>query len=151
MRFSGKSGPVVLLALCLCAAGPSGRAIDNPDAPDRVAAFASRSAKFEQSIQDAPSGSLARAYREYEDFLARELAAAYATLSQQVGAKRRADLAKAQQQWQRYRDAEFRFIDENWTPEDFGTSYVISRGDYRTTVLKERIVQLLHYLKNYPE
>lgn len=58
--------------------------------------------------------------------------------------------SQSQRQWRRYRDAEFRFIDRNWTQTQFGTSAALSRGAYRTAIVKERITELIQYLKNYP-
>jgi GH24 family phage-related lysozyme (muramidase) len=43
----------------------------------------------------------------------------------------------------------FEFIGTNWRTENFGSSAVISRGAYRTTLIKDRVILLLHYLKNY--
>ena len=56
-------------------------------------------------------------------------------------------LTPAQRQWLRYRDAEFVFIDDNWTLDRFGRSYPISRGAARVQVVRGRVVELLRYLK----
>ena len=55
----------------------------------------------------------------------------------------------SQKKWLIYRDAEFIFIDSNWVPANFGSSYRMSRGAYRCSLLKNRVTELLYYLQNY--
>lgn len=142
----------VLVAAVVGFPGTACFAIDNPDAPDLVGDFQARAQAFESRI-GAAAGSTREAtaaYAEYERFLDAELGQAYRALAAKLGAAERASLEKAQERWLAYRDAEFRFIEDNWTFDRFGTSAALSRGAYRTSIVKERALALLQYLKNYP-
>ncbi len=57
---------------------------------------------------------------------------------------------QSQREWLQFRDAELRFVDRNWTPKNFGSSYVLSRAGYRYQLVKQRVLALLAYLQNYP-
>lgn len=141
---------VLMLLLACCSA--SLHAIDNPDAPDYVADFLERAKGYEDDIQRTPytTQGYTSAYARYEDFLNDELDGAYNQLMAKLDddeAKR--VLSNSQKQWLRYRDEEFEFIACNWTQTRFGSAAVISRGDYRTTIINNRIVLLLRYLQNF--
>jgi uncharacterized protein YecT (DUF1311 family) len=127
-------------------------AIDNPDTPDYVAEFAARAEKYEGNIQRkaVSTSEIVRYYFEYEKFLDQELNQAYANLMKHLTGDSKRKLVQSQKRWLQFRDAEFNFIAGNWTMEKFGSSYVLSRGACRTTIIRGRIVELLHYLKNYP-
>lgn len=127
------------------------RALDNPDAPDYVAEFRKRAAPIEAAIQyqDSNIANTAHAYIEYEKFLDQELNQAYTSLMQRLNADGRQHLLDSQKRWLQFRDAEFQFIAANWTRENFGTSSVLSSGGYRARLIKDRVLQLLDYLKNY--
>jgi uncharacterized protein YecT (DUF1311 family) len=135
--------------LALCAAGAA--ALDNPDAPDLVGQFQSRAQPYEARIDEA-SGSTqgtVQAYAAYGQFLDSELDKAYQSLRDRVAPTERPAIVAAQRKWLAWRDAEFRFIEANWTPARFGSSSALSRGAYRTGIVKARTVLLLQYLKNY--
>jgi uncharacterized protein YecT (DUF1311 family) len=142
---------MLLLAGALIASGAPCFAIDNPDAPDYIREFEARSGKFDEKLREQGRNTrdTTEAYAEYERFLEHELNRAYAALVKSVAAEPRKRLVQSQRRWIQYRDAEFSFIGENWTVERFGTSSAISRGAYRATIIKDRTVTLLHYLKNY--
>lgn len=127
-------------------------AIDNPDAPDRNAAFLSRAQPYEERFSQASrSSEIADAAAAYATFLDAELNKAYQDLLAAVEdtGTRRA-LAQAQREWLKFRDAEFRFIGNNWTPQNFGSSSTLSRASYRHQIVKQRVSTLLAYLQNYP-
>ena len=126
-------------------------AVDNPDARDLVMEFEARAKTFEQRIHNVPhdSQSYRDAYSDYETFLDGELNSAYSKLITALGEAERSELRQSQRAWISFRDAEFAFIERNWTRENFGSSYVISRGDYRTTLIKHRVESLYYYLQNY--
>ena len=126
-------------------------AIDNPDAPDFVAEFEARALKFEINVQNQGGnvGATDRAYSDYEKFLEHELNRAYSALKQRVSVENKKNLVDSQKRWNQFRDAEFLFVVNNWTAQNFGSSYVISRGASRTKIIRDRTVELLHYLKNY--
>jgi len=139
---------LALVALWLAAAPCT--AIDNPDAPDRVADFQARAQAYEARIVAAESTAATVAVlAEYERFLDAELNQAYKELSGKLDEDARAQLRSSQKRWLAFRDEEFKFIDGNWTREKFGTSAKLSRGDYRCALLKERTLRLLEYLRNY--
>ena len=126
--------------------------IDNPDAPDRMAQFEERAAAYEAHI-DAQTGTtsdIVVAYASYQRFLDDELSRVYGALFEKLAPTSRAKLSQSQKRWFGYRDAEFRFIESNWTQSQFGTSAALSRGAYRASIVKQRVTQLIQYLKNYP-
>ncbi len=139
-----------ILAVCLLASTLA-HAIDNPDAPDHVNAFLQRTQTHEQGIAQTPhtTQSYGEAYAAYEAFLDRELNAAYTQLLSRLSAESGKALKQAQRQWLNYRDQEFDWIARNWTQENFGSSATISRGDFRTRIIKDRVEILLQYLRNY--
>lgn len=140
-----------LAILCLALPAPPARALDNPDAPDYVAEFESRAAPYLTRIdQDGDRTSdISADYGAYERFLDHELNTAYAKLMAKLDAGAKESLRQSQRAWLTWRDREFHFIAENWTPQNFGSSYTLSAGGYRTTLIKDRVVLLLNYLRNY--
>ncbi|MFT3717329.1 lysozyme inhibitor LprI family protein [Pseudorhodoferax sp.] len=127
-------------------------AIDNPDAPDYNAAFLERARPYEERLSQASSASeTTAAASAYSTFLDAELNRAYQDLLARMDAPdTRQALVQAQREWLRFRDAELRFIDRNWTPQNFGSSFALSRADYRHRLVKQRVSTLLAYLQNYP-
>lgn len=147
-----KSKPAsLILGLWLLAHGLLCSAIDNPDAPDILTAFQARSEKFELDInsQAQNQAEIINAYAQYNDFLDQQLNQTYGALSKQLGESGKQALLRSQRLWIQFRDAEYGFIDNNWTLANFGSSSAISRSAYRTTLVKNRVTELLHYLKNY--
>lgn len=125
--------------------------IDDPDAPDLMAAFEQRAAPYEARIsQEArTTQDIAQAYGDYQRFLEAELTKAYRELALKLAPAPRLRLIQSQRRWLAYRDAGFRFIDDNWTQARFGTSATLSRGAYRCSIVKGRVTELIQYLKNY--
>lgn len=144
-----RRGVLVLLWGCSVLHAPASLSIDNPDAPDYVGEFDARSKPHEQRVfeQAGSARQISRAYGDYEAFLNRELQQAYDALRPCLSPASKQRLLAAQRQWLRYRDAEFEFIDDNWTLDRFGSSYPISRGAARVLVVRGRVVELLRYLK----
>lgn len=135
-----------LLHVSLCSA------IDNPDAPDYVSEFESRALSYENSIQNQglAISDTNQANFSYEKFLDQELNQAYTALMKHIADQQtKKNLQNAQKRWLQFRDAEFEFIGNNWNQENFGTSYAITVGASRNQIIKDRVIQLLHYLKNY--
>ena len=136
-----------LLALALAPAW----AIDNPDAPDLVAAFQSRAQPFEARLSETTGGpGLPQAARAYAIFMETALNQAYQSLLPKLGKPAYAVLQLSQRQWLRFRDAEEVFIDGNWVAQDFGSSAALSRADYRAGLVKQRVLSLLACRQNYP-
>lgn len=126
-------------------------AIDNPDALDYVGEFEAREKPYLDAINNPDNTTLAytQAYGNYLEFLDKELNSAYKLLKSNLSKQRREDLTVSQRNWIKFRDAEFALIDNNWTRENFGSSAAVSRGNYRTTVVRNRVMQLLYYAINY--
>lgn len=126
-------------------------AIDNPDAPDYVGDFRNHAQTYELDIQRTThtTQSYITAYAAYEQFLDEELNNAYYRLITHLNDEAQQALKDSQRQWSNYRNAEFNFIAHNWTTKNFGSASALSRGNYRTKLIKDRIVRLLHYLQNY--
>ena len=128
-------------------------AIDNPDAADYVADFQQRAQVFEVAIhQHAKTNQDSlKAYADYEQFLDKELNKTYKLVLAKLSAEQQAKIKVSQRNWLKYRDSESDFIAENWATKNFGSSAVLSRGAYRTTIIRDRVTLLLNYLKNYPD
>ncbi len=141
---------VLVTVACMLPALPV-FAVDNPDAPDYVAAFEKRAKPYEAKISESGgvTGDAIAAYADYERFLEVELNQSYQALSKKLGPVQKKQLVLSQNKWLAFRAAEIAFIDANWTMEQFGTSSHLSRGGYSATITKDRILALLHYLKNY--
>lgn len=127
------------------------QAIDNPEAVNYLAAFNEKTASFEAKIsqQAQTTQDYVEIYAEYEQFLDGELNRAYTLLTKNLDEKQRTELKKSQRQWLAYRDAEFVFIDSTWTSQNFGSSSALSKGGYRTALIKARVELLFHYLSNF--
>ena len=126
-------------------------AIDNPDAPYYIGEFELREQVYLKAINKPENGSrdYLIAYDDYQNFLDKQLSQAYSLLKEKLPEARKQELKVSQRQWIKYRDAEFELINNNWTRESFGSSSGISRGSYRCKVIKDRVLQLLHYAINY--
>lgn len=126
-------------------------AIDNPDAPNLVANFESRENVYRQAVNNPHNSNRAmlQAYDRYQLFLDTELSKAYQTLKVNLAEKQQQELEIARKNWLRFRDAEFTLINNNWTRSNFGSSANLSRGAYRSSIIRARIIQLLHYAQNY--
>lgn len=141
----------VAAALVLAGTAASVCAIDNPDAPDRVGAFARRAAPFEERLAATDGGSAAvRAGQAYSGFLDVELNAAYRLLLANLQGPARDALVESQRRWLQFRNAEYRFIASQWTHERSGSSASLSAASYRNALTKDRVVQLLRYAAEYP-
>ena len=141
------AGPVArLLALALALALPPCWAIDNPDAPDLLAAFQAHAQPLEARRSETAGGpGQAAAARAYAAFLEAELNQAYQALLPQLARPARAALVLSQRQWLRFRDAEGAFIDGHWVAPDFGSSAALSRADHRAELVRQRVWSLLAY------
>jgi uncharacterized protein YecT (DUF1311 family) len=139
------------LILCMTFTAPLAYAIDNPDAPDEVAAFEQRAKPFEERFNNQTNTSgINQAGADYAKFLDEELNSAYQRLLKKLDTPNaREQLRKSQHAWLAYYQAETNFIWTNWTPANFGSSSALSRQQYRNSLLKERVEVLLHYLRNY--
>lgn len=125
-------------------------AIDNPDAPNYVEEFQTRMTEFEKKsvIEKPTTHDDVTYYLEYLAILDKELNNAYSDILLALPDNSKEQLRISQRNWIKFRDSEFSFIEQHWTRDNFGTSYIISIGDYKVSILKSRIVQLLHYLKS---
>ncbi len=149
--YKRKSG-LILLAIALAIVPVlNAYAIDNPDAPDYLGQFASREKQYIEKINDPKNTDKAYliAYDDYLLFLDQELNSAYKLLMTKLPEGQREAFKGSQKKWIQFRDAEFGYINGNWTRESFGSSAGISRGAYRSDIVKNRVLQMLHYLKNY--
>ena len=125
-------------------------ALDNPDSPDLLSELELKSMKYLDSI-DRVDGYRASiiAYDDYQEFLDKELNKAYEILMKSLSKNEAKLLEMSQNSWLKHRELEFDFINKNWTRANFGTSSSLSRGGYKCSVVKSRLIQLLNYNKNY--
>lgn len=126
-------------------------ALDNPDAPDYVRAFQERAQKYEQALSDNSDNNrlLLTASKNYQQFLDEEMNQAYRSVLGKLDGKQKRMLEASQKTWIQHRDEESEFIGGTWTPEKFGSSSLFSRSSYRAAIVRNRIEQLLGYLKNF--
>ena len=131
--------------------GSASFAIDNPDAPDYVAQFEARIAPLYSYVNEeaVSTSDYTLGYGKIYEGLDIELNTAYAQLLSKLDDPQKKLLRESQRNWLKYRDAEFNFIVSNWDQEKFGSSYAMSIGVYKSTIVKNRIIELLWYLKNY--
>lgn len=141
-------------AACLGAAmlaSTAAMAVDNPDAPDRLAAFEQRIQPLEAAVANQnTTADMLRASSAYAKQLDVELNQTYRELMAKVGANGAQKLRASQRNWLAFITTEAAFIDGTWNAKDFGSASALSRSEYRNRVTKARIVQLLDYLRSYP-
>lgn len=130
---------------------PLAFAIDNPNSSDYIAQFEASEKALLKAIQNPSNGTrdTIRAYHEYKLFLDKELNKAYKIVKSNLSIDRQKELTTSQRNWIKFRDTEFELINNNWTRSSFGSSFAISRGDYSSAVIRNRVIRLLHYAKNY--
>jgi len=126
-------------------------AVDNPDAPDYLGDFRKRIAPLEKYINEnaETTADFRVGYQNLEKALEKELDSALQKLTGELETYDKEQLQLSQRQWEKFRDGEFIFISNNFDNIRFGSSATLSRGAYRTSILKDRIIQLLKYLLNY--
>ncbi len=123
-------------------------AIDNPDAPDLIAEFEAREKPLIKKAHEAAGynpGIIA--YRDYLNFLDKELNVIYKTLHAKLPAEQQRQLKQSQLAWLKHRDLEFSLIDNTWKQPDFGSSSSITRGQFKASLIRSRIIQLMHYAR----
>lgn len=146
-------GLMVAAAVAAWAAATSSAwAIDNPDAPDRIADFTQRAAPFEQRLGATDGGSRAAAEGEaYARFLDAELNRTYQALLAQLDSGPRKALVESQRRWLAFRDAELVFMARQWTRERSGSSATLSLAGHRAALLRARVLSLLAYQAEYAD
>ena len=142
---------LVLVIITISLLTSAARAIDNPDAPNFIGQFEAREKVLLKALNRPDRGSREQllAYDNYQKFLDEELNKAYQLIKSKLPTDRQQELTASQRNWLAFRDAEFEFINNNWNRQNFGSSAGISRGDYRSTVIRNRVMQLLQYARNY--
>jgi uncharacterized protein YecT (DUF1311 family) len=127
--------------------------VDNPDSTDHINKFLAMANKYQKNItnQNHNSYDYIKLYSEYEQFLDKELNTYYKILIKCIDKQSLDALKYSQLKWIDHRDAEFNFIESNFNKNNFGSSYIISRGEYRISFIKNRIITLIYYLRNYKE
>ena len=122
-------------------------AIDNPDYPNFLGEFKDREQPYLKIIHETSDHhrDYIIAYGQYQSFLDKELNKAYQLTRDKLSGDRKLELKQSQLNWLKFRDTEFEFINNNWIRQNFGTSAVMSRGSYRCSVIRSRIIQLINY------
>ena len=126
-------------------------ALDSPDAPAFLNILKKNEEPYLAAINNPDNGTrdYLVAYNKYEQFLDGELNKAYQLVISKLPEQQQKELKEAQRNWIKFRDAEFEFIKDNWTRDNFGSSAGMSRGGYRCSIVRNRVVQLLNYASNY--
>jgi uncharacterized protein YecT (DUF1311 family) len=130
--------------------GSTALPIDNPDSPDYVTEFLKRAETIENNIskKTAPR-EIKEAQSEYESFLDKELNLAFSQIKKKLSGNSKDNLISAQKKWLKFRESENTFINLEWTTEKFGTSANTTKNASTALLTKNRIVELLYYLKNF--
>ncbi|HDY8064096.1 hypothetical protein JS84_21555 [Vibrio vulnificus] len=125
--------------------------IDNPDTPNYISNFTELSEKYENEISNSKFNNvdILYAYNEYMLFLDDELNKSFLILKKKMTSENFLKLQQSQRQWILYRDMEFKLIESNWTRNNFGSSYRLSQLSYKSSVIKNRVIQLYYYANNY--
>ena len=145
-RFTLLGVAAILLMMC----GNFSFAIDNPDAPDLIAAFEAKEKPILATAENPDNGYRASlvAYTDYLTFLDKELNTVYKSLQSKLPKDKQDGLKQSQVNWLKYRDSEFSLIEGTWTKENFGSSSSITRGQYKAAIVRDRVIQLMHYTKS---
>ncbi len=124
-------------------------AIDNPDTPKYVAEFEARIKPLEHYIQSEARSDqdYTKGYTRLLKSLDKELNTAYKNLLNQLPKKNQKIIRQSQKHWLNFRDAEIAFLSAQFDRETYGSSSVITRGTYISTLIKSRIKTLLSYQK----
>lgn len=149
MNFVNNKALAVLCFLWLLMFSGLSLAVDNPDAPDLLAAFEAKEKSIIAAAENPNNGyrDSLLAYTNYLEFLDKELNVVYQALQAKLPSDKQQQLKQAQLNWLKYRDLEFVLIENTWTKADFGSSSSITRGQYKTTIVRTRVIQLMHYAK----
>jgi len=122
-------------------------AIDNPDAPNYLEDFLFESSSYEQAIYEeakTTSDSIEK-YRDYLSFLEGKLAKVSAALNSKLSGSEQEVFNKSQSAWEAYQQAEKAFVSSVWKPQNFGSSYAMSRLAFYAEILRSRTELLLKY------
>ncbi|MGI2172487.1 hypothetical protein ACROAE_20290 [Shewanella sp. MF05960] len=127
-------------------------AIDNPDAPDYVSDFIADALIYENKLSQCSCSSieLTAEFEAFNQFLDQRLVHSERLVNHFVTGDEKLLFNDSQASWEAYAKKESDFILANWTKESFGSSYLLSRLDYLTSIKKQRIITLYYYAKNYP-
>ena len=127
-------------------------AIDNPDTPDYVNNFLTEAKVYEDKISECNCDpvELRERYGDFNMFLEEKLSHAKRLVGHFVKGEAKAKFISSQASWEVYSQKEKEFVSANWTKESFGTSYLLSRLNYTTSIDKQRVITLYYYAKNYP-
>lgn len=141
----------LILGLLLMGVTCVTQAVDNPDAPDLIAAFETKEKVFIAAAENPKNGYCENleTYTEYLEFLDKELIAVYQSLQAKLPKDRQQQLKQSQLDWIKYCDLEFSFIENTWVKADFGSSSSKTRGQYKTSIVRDRVIQLMHYAKTF--
>ncbi|WP_149981852.1 hypothetical protein [Pseudoalteromonas rhizosphaerae] len=127
-------------------------AIDNPDTPDYVNSFLAEAKVYEEKISqcDCDYVELRDRYDDFNIFLEEKLSHAKRLVGHFVKGEAKEKFLSSQAAWEVFSQKEKEFVMANWTKESFGTSYLLSRLNYTTSIDKQRVITLYYYAKNYP-
>lgn len=141
-----------IIVLSMLVSASSCFAIDNPDTPDYVNNFLTEAKVYEDKISgcDCDTVELRKRYSDFNMFLEERLSHAKRLVGHFVKGEAKKTFISSQASWEAYSQKEKEFILANWTKESFGTSYLLSRFNYTTSIDKQRVITLYSYAKNYP-
>ena len=127
-------------------------AVDNPDTPDYVNEFLAEAQVFEDKISQGSGNAneLREQYKAFNQFLAQRLSHSERLVDHFLQGEAKTLFKDSQALWKSYANKESEVILSNFTKENVGSSYLLTRFAYVATVNKQRIITLYGYAKNYP-
>lgn len=125
-------------------------ALDNPDAPDYLAAIEGKEKPFLEQIENVEGyRETLIAYNEYHVFLESEINSLNQQLNQKLPNSKKVLLINSQKQWIEFKESEFELIDEVWDRNLSGSSSAMVRGKYKAKILRARVLELIGYMKSF--
>ncbi|MDP2572635.1 hypothetical protein Q8W40_10620 [Vibrio penaeicida] len=121
-------------------------AIDNPDQVNKAAQLDSKSVVYIEKINNATGyRSTLLAYTEYHQFLSREIKSTYEDIALKLTETERDTFQTSHGAWESFLNSQFTFIEEVWSKDNFGTSSAIDRGQFKSKLLRDRLLELQYY------
>lgn len=140
-----KTGISWLLGILLCLLSSNVIAFPARKAPDLVIEFTENESEFLSNIDRSQNTKeYIAAYNRYMEFLDKELNKAYKIVKSKLKTKQQLELKKSQREWLKFRDTELTLIN-SWNLKNYGSSAKMSPDGYSCNIVKNRVLQLLHY------
>jgi uncharacterized protein YecT (DUF1311 family) len=141
---------IKLLLLILLCITFNAFAIDNPQRIDLYKNFQKKTNSLTLKIsQETDDSKAIIMYSEYNKYLEKELNTIYSKLLKEVNIDNKKKLIESQKKWLLFRTSEIKFLESNWTLNNFGTSSRLSKPSHIAEITRNRIETLMAYYVEY--